>query len=119
MRLPRVAGVGRLRQDGRVRRVGAVRRWVPLPVVGLLVLALASTCSAGEPPVLGPSGVDGLTVPAVLPAPDGTYIDDPDGDRYLPLDTSAPLQEVDGVADRKSTRLNSSHTDISRMPSSA
>ena len=24
-----------------------------------------------------------------------------------------------GVADRKSTRLNSSHTDISRMPSSA
>ena len=28
-------------------------------------------------------------------------------------------QEVKGRADRKSTRLNSSHTDISRMPSSA
>ena len=27
--------------------------------------------------------------------------------------------EVDGKQDRKSTRLNSSHTDISRMPSSA
>ena len=26
---------------------------------------------------------------------------------------------TDGIADRKSTRLNSSHTDISRMPSSA
>ena len=26
---------------------------------------------------------------------------------------------ADGLVDRKSTRLNSSHTDISRMPSSA
>ena len=26
---------------------------------------------------------------------------------------------VEGIQDRKSTRLNSSHTDISRMPSSA
>ena len=27
--------------------------------------------------------------------------------------------KLDGIGDRKSTRLNSSHTDISRMPSSA
>ena len=29
------------------------------------------------------------------------------------------LNDVSGTLDRKSTRLNSSHTDISRMPSSA
>ena len=29
------------------------------------------------------------------------------------------VYEVANLADRKSTRLNSSHTDISRMPSSA
>ena len=29
------------------------------------------------------------------------------------------LRPLDALADRKSTRLNSSHTDISRMPSSA
>ena len=38
--------------------------------------------------------------------PDGTVV--PDLKRRLP-----------GRGDRKSTRLNSSHTDISRMPSSA
>ena len=32
---------------------------------------------------------------------------------------NAPLQLIGQVLDRKSTRLNSSHTDISRMPSSA
>ena len=37
-------------------------------------------------------------------------------DRTPPAVTSVPLRER---ADRKSTRLNSSHTDISRMPSSA
>ena len=30
-----------------------------------------------------------------------------------------PVFNADDTADRKSTRLNSSHTDISRMPSSA
>ena len=34
------------------------------------------------------------------------------------IDLSAP-QYTYGLKDRKSTRLNSSHTDISRMPSSA
>ena len=35
--------------------------------------------------------------------------------------TEASVQETlqRGLSDRKSTRLNSSHTDISRMPSSA
>ena len=35
------------------------------------------------------------------------------------LDLLNELKEQFGMADRKSTRLNSSHTDISRMPSSA
>ena len=43
--------------------------------------------------------------------------------RGLQPGTLAPPSAVErahrGVADRKSTRLNSSHTDISRMPSSA
>ena len=35
------------------------------------------------------------------------------------LDLAQPLHDDVIQADRKSTRLNSSHTDISRMPSSA
>ena len=40
------------------------------------------------------------------------------------IPNNAPVQSVAGrtgnvILDRKSTRLNSSHTDISRMPSSA
>ena len=31
----------------------------------------------------------------------------------------AGMQAAESILDRKSTRLNSSHTDISRMPSSA
>ena len=37
----------------------------------------------------------------------------------LPLRAVAPTPDQVAVPDRKSTRLNSSHTDISRMPSSA
>ena len=37
----------------------------------------------------------------------------------LEVTGSQHLLEVNGKKDRKSTRLNSSHTDISRMPSSA
>ena len=37
---------------------------------------------------------------------------------YAFLDIN-PLQKGHTLVDRKSTRLNSSHTDISRMPSSA
>ena len=37
---------------------------------------------------------------------------------YLPLNTAYQAAEMQYL-DRKSTRLNSSHTDISRMPSSA
>ena len=42
-------------------------------------------------------------------------------DAVLTREGKAALQysATDGYADRKSTRLNSSHTDISRMPSSA
>ena len=42
-------------------------------------------------------------------------------DKTLRFETGklAPQSQGAVVADRKSTRLNSSHTDISRMPSSA
>ena len=38
---------------------------------------------------------------------------------FAATDCSSPLRCGYDAADRKSTRLNSSHTDISRMPSSA
>ena len=38
---------------------------------------------------------------------------------HLPLDSHAVMGNNAQLGDRKSTRLNSSHTDISRMPSSA
>ena len=40
---------------------------------------------------------------------------------FLPDETitTAEIIELTKLVDRKSTRLNSSHTDISRMPSSA
>ena len=41
------------------------------------------------------------------------------GYEILERNLRTTLGELDLVADRKSTRLNSSHTDISRMPSSA
>ena len=37
----------------------------------------------------------------------------------FPQNTVETIQPPKGLTDRKSTRLNSSHTDISRMPSSA
>ena len=39
--------------------------------------------------------------------------------QVAPLDTEIDRKERDIESDRKSTRLNSSHTDSSRMPSSA
>ena len=46
-----------------------------------------------------------------------TQIPDIDGRKY-PAELAGKLYP-NGIPDRKSTRLNSSHTDISRMPSSA
>ena len=40
-------------------------------------------------------------------------------DNVYDLNAIRYLKQVTGKVDRKSTRLNSSHTDISRMPSSA
>ena len=49
----------------------------------------------------------------------GSYIPNPDGlTPWLCLDFDGKGSAT-GKKDRKSTRLNSSHTDISRMPSSA
>ena len=60
-------------------------------------------------------------------APDGQKftVDGPEGstleDAYQYVETNLwkPKEEKAPEEDRKSTRLNSSHTDISRMPSSA
>ena len=53
---------------------------------------------------------------------EGTYIaryDDLFDGRSKQIDLSGVAVSSNGIEDRKSTRLNSSHTDISRMPSSA
>ena len=49
--------------------------------------------------------------------PDFLTVTDEDGNELV-LEYVDTL-EHNGLTDRKSTRLNSSHTDISRMPSSA
>ena len=53
-------------------------------------------------------------------AQDEGFLIDPgdDAERLLTLVRGSGVT-VRGILDRKSTRLNSSHTDISRMPSSA
>ena len=69
-----------------------------------------------------------LIVGSVLATPQGqapqvewsVYGGDPSGSKYSPADeiTSRNIQRLQ-IADRKSTRLNSSHPRLSRMPSSA
>ena len=41
------------------------------------------------------------------------------GDKIMAMMGTFPVAFANPLPDRKSTRLNSSHTDISRMPSSA
>ena len=50
--------------------------------------------------------------------PTGLILDIPDG-HSVRVHARSGLSLKQGLVDRKSTRLNSSHTDISRMPSSA
>lgn len=64
---------------------------------GLLLLAVAARCGAGEPPTIGPGGVDGLVIPASLPLDPADYVTRPDGNRYLPL-PDARLADVEGIA---------------------
>ena len=61
--------------------------------------------------------IDGLRV-----KPDGIYVDGTLGGAGHATEVCKKLSAKGrfiGIEDRKSTRLNSSHTDISRMPSSA
>ena len=51
----------------------------------------------------------------IVPAFTAAYVENSD----LALRIAQWARDVRGGRDRKSTRLNSSHTDISRMPSSA
>ena len=63
----------------------------------------------------GQGGLTATHVPVLLEPGRG-----PQGTLVTHLARANPhAQALDGAEDRKSTRLNSSHTDISRMPSSA
>ena len=76
--------------------------------------AMALAIAAGASPTLIADGRAGKKTKTIIPnkAPSNFY--------ELPAFGNVSLMHITDVhADRKSTRLNSSHTDISRMPSSA
>ena len=85
-----------------------------------LVLGLTATASAFQDEthngktvaVPGATKSAGVLAPAVQVTPHGMVVTAPPG-------ADVDVDNDGGDLDRKSTRLNSSHTDISRMPSSA
>ena len=78
---------------------------VNLPPLQLELANLLSPSAKGDVTMIPPPSLPSLAEPVQLP-----------GEMYFE-DIVTPRGKV--KADRKSTRLNSSHTDISRMPSSA
>ena len=80
------------------------------PVVCLVVAACTSALAWAAPPV-GPAGDSRPMLPREFPAPTSRAFG------RLPDGREARLFTLE--VDRKSTRLNSSHEWISRMPSSA
>ena len=97
---------------------------VDVPSIQLMMVLLSALSAAAAVSIAGSIGFVGLLVPHLLRVialkrlgPDQTFLLPASG-----LLGGAFLVLSDMVArtvDRKSTRLNSSHTDISRMPSSA
>ena len=85
------------------------------------LLALAALMPADGPELFALCALYGFSNPPIAAAMRATWSTlIPDRGlltRAFSLDSTA--QEVIWILDRKSTRLNSSHTDISRMPSSA
>ena len=61
----------------------------------------------------------GEVKPSISTSKDTTIVAKSSGDATKPKQGDSKDAEVDEVEDRKSTRLNSSHIPLSRMPSSA
>ena len=87
-------------------------------VLGLLVVPMALMACFATPAMAAQWSTDQLTVPAT---PEGTTVtfteQEIKGGRKL-FNSSCGECHAGGI-DRKSTRLNSSHSSVSRMPSSA
>ena len=97
---------------------------VPLTLTGLAGFVASSPLQAGTP--LSDNKTEGVdSQQKVADAPDHSNVNDaPSTEANAVLDqvsavSANPSSTNTGGGDRKSTRLNSSHTDISRMPSSA
>ena len=70
--------------------------------------------------IKGATLLNSLVIKEPVPASAGSYTPSCDSTSFqLGADDPAPLGFPASVGDRKSTRLNSSHLDLSRMPSSA
>ena len=91
----------------------ALEHKVPPPVVGALMAAAMWALSSLAPPLALPTSVGGPLIVVLVIA--GVTFDLLGLIAFLRMKTTInPLQP-----DRKSTRLNSSHIPLSRMPSSA
>ena len=66
-----------------------------------------------------PTGSEWFTPPAILVRQANTPWLDPKRPEDPRYDEALAKQVLDRILDRKSTRLNSSHSSVSRMPSSA
>ena len=95
-----------------------VPAWVRLLLIAPLI-PVVSACSNGNSSKLEAVKKSGELVVLTRYSPT-TYYEGPDGYLGIEYDMTKEFADYLGVKlDRKITRLNSSHTDISRMPSSA
>ena len=97
-------------------KVGAVRRSVRVTIAGLLLAVVFPTVAAAATKYLTVSGevsgAEAQNLAVLLVANDGTST-------RVPVNSTGKFTAKIPAADRKSTRLNSSHSQQSRMPSSA
>ena len=90
--------------------VTVARHYWQHPYVGLLRLTVTTLVFVITGVLLSNQGSGSLEFPTQIP---------PDTDQYSPMLLPAACFQTGGYTDRKSTRLNSSHSGESRMPSSA
>ena len=93
------------------------------PILALAAIAACSSSSTNPTPV-GALPDGGETDSAIADASVGTQCSTARDQLLLPIDKTSTgvvtvLSDTAGTRDRKSTRLNSSHSTLSRMPSSA